>query len=111
MKCCNCNVTPDVTSGFTLDVTPGVTSSITSGVTVSIMLYFQSLKTSYGCVLVELKRIEEMSLAVTDSVDSSAVPSGGHFLDELFGHLCGQLCHFVMARSKVMELYPGQLVL
>ncbi|KAI0221223.1 hypothetical protein LSAT2_027374 [Lamellibrachia satsuma] len=64
-----------------------------------------SLKTSYGCVLVELKRIEEMSLAVTDSVDSSAVPSGGHFLDELFGHLCGQLCHFVMARSKVMEFY------
>ena len=69
---------------------------------------FQSLRTSYGCVLEELKRIEVASLALAarQSADHATAPHGGHYLDELFGHLCGQLSHFVVARTKVMELYP-----
>jgi len=61
-------------------------------------------------VLADLRRIETMTLTVADSVNPNIAPSDGDLLDELFGHLCGQLCHFVMARSKVMELYPDQLL-
>ena len=61
-------------------------------------------------MLADLRRIETMTLTAADSVNPNIALSGGDLLDELFGHLCGQLYHFVMARSKVMELYPGQLL-
>ncbi|CAH1772805.1 unnamed protein product [Owenia fusiformis] len=60
----------------------------------------ENLRTSYGSLLGELRQIEVSGSKPDkdrDTMDSS--------LTHLISHLCGQLAHFLTARSKSMEFY------
>ena len=84
---------------------------------------------SYDYLLKELKKIGENSqlsfvhpnvtgdvssfMYVVRDGDGSQPRSGADtpvdndpYIEQLLGHLCGQLSHFIIARIKVMELYP-----
>ena len=53
-------------------------------------------------LLVDLRKIEEGSRrSIKPESDS-----GGENLEQLFGHLSGQLCEYITARIKLAELYP-----
>ncbi len=62
---------------------------------------FQTLKTSHAFQLTELRRIEEGSIH-----DVTVSWAGEENIEQLYGHLCGQLCQYIVARQKMVELYP-----
>ena len=59
----------------------------------------KTLRSSYGVLLSELKKIED-----TPSKREAGSPEAS--LDKILSHLAGQLGHFLTARSKMMDLYP-----
>ena len=63
-----------------------------------LVLYSQNLKTNLNCYVVDLRKIEEGS--------QRSLPPGetGENLEQLFGHLSGQLCEYITARSKLADL-------
>ncbi len=64
-----------------------------------ICVVFQNLRSSYGALLQELKKMEETS-------GKSETGSSEASLDKILSHLSGQLGHFLTARAKTMDLYP-----
>ena len=71
--------------------------------------HFQSLRNAYQLVMGELRRVE-------DSVQQQeflgcGLPGPTVEFEQLIGHLCAQLCEFMRARQKTMDLYPSSYYL
>ena len=66
----------------------------------------QTLRSSYSILLSELRRIEDSSSKVELPGATKQDGSIDTMLEKLIGHLCGQLAHYLTARTKTMDLYP-----
>ncbi|XP_013389810.1 KICSTOR complex protein C12orf66 homolog [Lingula anatina] len=58
-----------------------------------------NLRSSYSVLLSELKKIEEHAASASDYPGKVRTP------ERILGHLCGQLCQFLTARTKMMDFY------
>lgn len=65
---------------------------------------FQSLKNSYNALLGELRQIED-SVKQQEHTEFG-LPGPAMEFELLLSHLCGQLCEYIIARQKTMDLYP-----
>ncbi|KAK7091804.1 KICSTOR subunit 2-like [Littorina saxatilis] len=68
----------------------------------------ENLRTTYTLLMQEFRRMEDATPQTVEITPPSPLPSPASLFadfDVLVAHLCGQLCHFLSARQKMMDFY------
>jgi len=68
------------------------------------MFILQTLRNTYLLLSADLRRIEEAVRQVDSGV--GVMPGPRAEFEVLLSHLCGQMCEYIRARQKTMDLYP-----
>jgi len=68
-----------------------------ANIQLTVLPCFQALRTTYGCLLTELRKIENTHRARQDAAED---------LEQLLGQLSEQLQHYIVARINTIALYP-----
>jgi hypothetical protein len=75
---------------------------------IHVSYFLQSYQSTYDTIIKDLHTLEDAVPRTREDTVAAPFPSGAasQDFDVLMAHLAGQLSHFLMARKKMIALYP-----